>query len=414
MKRKQLFPLLLFLVIACSPVMQLTTSMASPTLAGIASATPAFPKPRVNIFAGMTSNQEACLRQAWGNEVFQAITPYQRPPNRDEEKAIPQCLGDMVPVKTLVPTVVVDKPTQSALSSLPNVFTFTPCSGDNLWRPSEPGPWRMRLMIAYSNDSLNFTHANQVLISQADVPNVITTPDGEVRVYFICFCPEKVRNKLVVAISRDTINWTYRKVNDENTGELPFTVDPTVELLPEGRYRLYFTSVPGKTDQQGGNMRSYSAISDDGFVFTLEADVRFTLTGQDVLDPSVLLIGQTWHYFAGGSPDWNYHATSTDGLNFTCQDNFMLENILMSNSLAVDGGYRYYGFVQDQGAMNIRSLFTPEGVNWIVDPGNRLGLEAANGLEVIGVKDPSVTRRTDGRYLMIYSTFNPEFVSSSP
>lgn len=272
----------------------------------------------------------------------------------------------------------------------------------------------MQLMIAYSNDSLNFTHANRVLISQADVPNAITTPDGEVRVYFIFFCLEEVRNKLVVAVSRDTINWTYRKVNVENTRELHFTVDPTVELLPEGRYRLYFTSIPGKADQQGENMRSYSAISDDGFMFTLEPGVRFAVTGQDVLDPSLLLIGQTWHYFAEGSPDWNYHATCTDGLNFTCQDNFMLENILMSNGLTVDGGYRYYGFVQDQGAMHNRSLFTPEGVSWIVDPGNRLELEAANGLEAIGVKDSAVTRLVDGRYLMIYSTFNPELVSSSP
>lgn len=361
----------------------------------------------------MTSQQEAYLRQAWGNEVFQAITTFQRPPNRDEEKAIPQCLGDMVPGKTPLPKVVVGKSTQSALSSLPNDLTFTPCSGDNLWRPAEPGPWCMRLMIAYSNDSLNFTHANQVLISQADVPNA-TTPDGEVRVFFICFCPEEVRNKLVVAVSRDTINWTFRKVIIENTGKLPFIVDPTVELLPEGRYRLYFTSVPGEAGQQEGNMRSYSAISDDGFKFTLEAGIRFTVTGQDVLDPNVLLIGHTWHYFAGGSPDWNYHATSTDGLNFTRQDNFILENMLMANGLAVDGGYRYYGFVQEQGAMHIRSLFTTDGVIWSVDPGNRLEHEVSNGLEAIGVKGPAVTRPIDGRYLMIYSTFNPEFVSSNP
>lgn len=110
MKHICLPPLLLVLVIACGRVVQFTPSMASPNSASTASTTPTFPKPRVNIFAGMTSNQEACLRQAWGNEVFQAITTYQRPTHRDEEKAIPQCMGDMVPGKTPLPTKAVSKP----------------------------------------------------------------------------------------------------------------------------------------------------------------------------------------------------------------------------------------------------------------------------------------------------------------
>jgi len=292
---------------------------------------------------------------------------------------------------------------------------FTPCSGYNATAPdgqpqSGYGPWASRLLLAFSDDGLTFTPANQSLADQADVPDAITTPDGEIRVYFIIMCPEEVRNRIVVAVSRDAVTWAYKKTLLTGMDDLiAMAVDPTVERTPEGKWRLFFTSAP--RDANSESARSYSAISDDGFNFAREEGERFAAEGQLVLDPNVLLIGETWHYFAGGVSGSNHHATSSDGLNFTRAKNFVMENILMANGLAVDGGYRYYGFVQDQrdGSSYIRSLFTADGVTWTVDPGNRLELNASNGLESVGVKDPAVTRLPDGRYLMVYATIIPGY-----
>lgn len=322
------------------------------------------------------------------------------------------------------PTATLSLPTSDFI--LPT-SDFSPCSGYGTDpsgnAPGGYGPWASRLLIAFSDDGLTFTRADRILADQADVPDAITTEDGEVRVYFVIICPEEVYNKIVVAVSRDNAaTWAYKKITLAGTeGLIPFAVDPTVERTLDGKWRLYFTSAPAETGGGGAGGaplpgRSYSAISDDGYTFTREDGVRFEVEGQATLDVNVLLIGDTWHYFAGGGPPGaNYHATSPDGLDFARADDFGVENIIMANGLAVDGGYRYYGFVQQgDGSFHIRSLFTTDGVNWSVDPGNRLELDTSTGLESIGVKDPGVTRLADGRYLMIYSTTIPGYPTPAP
>lgn len=319
------------------------------------------------------------------------------------------------PVRVVVPTATPQSGNPSGANE------FIPCSGYAA-PPSggnELGPWASRLMIALSDDGINFTRTNRILSDQADVPDAITLDNGETRVYYITWCPDAVRNKIVMASTRDGLTWTYRKVTINGvTGTEPFAVDPTVERVlgengsPSG-YRLYFTSAEATQAQTGVRAKgqSYSAFSADGITFTFEPGVRFKVSGQDVLDPTVLRIGGVWHYFAGGMGG-NYHATSTDGLTFTRSANFAQDNILMANGLAVSDGYRYYGFVQPSGGggEHIRSLHTTDGITWRTDVGNRLTLDESNGLEALGVKDPAVTRLANGKYMMIYSTVIPEYV----
>lgn len=294
---------------------------------------------------------------------------------------------------------------------------FTPCSGYG--EPldgdeNQLGPWASRLMIAFSSDGLNFTHTGQILADQADVPDVLVMPDGEIRVYFVTLCPETVRNQIVVAVSRDAVDWTYHKTSITGMeGVQPVAVDPTVEFTPDGRIRLYFTSVATSPDAMP---QSYSAISDDGYTFEMESGVRFGVEGSRVLDPTALQIGDTWHYFGGGQPGINYHATSPDGLNFTRQDDLKINDFLFANGIAVEGGYRYYGFIQQprSAASAIYSVFTTDGQNWVLEDGVRLALDESNPLEKIGVKDPGVARLPDGRYLMVYSTLIPEYPYDEP
>lgn len=289
--------------------------------------------------------------------------------------------------------------------------TFTPCAepdfsvGQEMQSEGKYGPWATRLMIAFSDNGRTFTRANQILFNHADVPNAITTPDGEIRVFFVAFCPAQMFNQLAVAVSRDAISWTYYRVmvNGLETRQ-PAPVDPTVVLTEDGRYRLYFTSAPVG---EGSTPRTYSAISSNGLTYELEGE-RFAIEGQPVLDPNLLKIGDTWHYFAGGLPQTNYHAVSTDGLTFTRMDDIWLENFMFANGCAMPDGYRYYGFVQEPGRLTMYTAFSSDGESWTLE-GTLMEVDESLGLESVAVKDPAITQLPDGRYLLIYGTIIPGF-----
>jgi outer membrane protein assembly factor BamB len=285
-------------------------------------------------------------------------------------------------------------------------------------------------MITYSDDGLAWTRANRALTDQAGVPDAIVDDEGTLRVYYVTWCPQEVHNQTVVALSADAgQTWSYRPVtiNGLDAGQ-PSAVDPDIVRTDDGRWRLYFTSAPASP---GATPRTYSAISDDGFTFELEDGYRFYVEGKEVLDPSLIQIGDVWHLFAGGAvttPRYNWHATSTDGLNFTPQDDFGVAGLTMANGLAVPGGYRFYGFrntapqpaiqppnhlsaPQSNGA-EILSIFTTDGVTWTAEPGVRLAPDASATLEALGVADPAVALLADGRYIMIYVTVIPEYLDS--
>ena len=291
---------------------------------------------------------------------------------------------------------------------------FTPCSGAGAAPPNaHEGPWSNRLMIAYSDDGLTWTRANRAVADQGDVPDAIVDDQGTLRVYYVTWCPADVHNQTVVALSADNgMSWSYRRVtiNGRPAGR-PSPVDPDIVRTADGRWRLYFTSAePGRDS----SAHTYSAISDDGFTFQVESGARLLVPGKQVLDPSAIRIGTVWHLFAGGNPETpgeNWHATSSDGLNYQQEDNFSAGGIIMANGLAVEGGYRFYGFKRTAqtptGTLSIYSVFTADGVTWTVEPGTRLTGDLSSGLENGTVKDPAVAQLANGRYIMIYATVIP-------
>lgn len=289
---------------------------------------------------------------------------------------------------------------------------FTPPSGKapQPW-PADYGPWNTRLMIATSHDGLTWTRTNLILSDQGDVPDAIVDPRGWIFVYYVTWGPPEVHNKIVVAVSQDSgASWVYKKVSISGVpqGWAP-PVDPDVVLLEDGRIRLYFTSDP---DGMGPiKPRTYSAISSDGFDFELESGVRFAVEGEMVLDPSVLKIGDIWHYFAGApmvGMGINYHATSVDGLSFTREFNVEIDKLMFANGIAVVEGYRFYCFDTEQHPIHsIWSVFSTDGKVWTVEPGKRLEVDAMSGLESTFVKDPAVVQLPDGSYMMFYVTGIP-------
>ncbi|NOZ06960.1 MAG: hypothetical protein GXP41_11535 [Chloroflexi bacterium] len=290
---------------------------------------------------------------------------------------------------------------------------FTPCNGAGTAPPNaHEGPWSNRLMIAYSDDGLTWTRANRVLADQGDVPDAIVDDQGTIRVYYVTWCPAEVHNQTVVALSADNgTTWRFHRVtiNGLASGQ-PSPVDPDIVRTPDGRWRLYFTSA---TPGPGSTPHTYSAISEDGFTFQVESGERLAVADKQVLDPSAIRTGAVWHLFAGGNPGTpgeNWHATANDGLNFHQEDNFFADGIIMSNGLAVEGGYRFYGFKRSAppaGTTSIYSVFSTDGITWTMEPGTRLTGDLSSGLESDSVKDPAVAHLPDGRYIMIYVTEIP-------
>ncbi len=272
------------------------------------------------------------------------------------------------------------------------------------------GPGVMRLMTATSADGLTFTRTGITVTDQGDVPDLLVDGKGWVYLYYIGWTVGTEKNKVCVAISRDRgKTWVYKKAVFSGFDGMRDPVDPDVQLLPDGTFRLYVTS-----GDPAGLARTYYAEGTDGLHFTKKG-VAFTPPAGEALDPSTVRIGGTWHLFCGGSPGSNRHATSADGKTYT----FLEEKVilkdgvgqLMANGIAVPGGYRFYTFdsmplVKD-GPSRINSVFTTDGVTFAVDAGTRLTLDTTSGRESSTVKDPAAARLDDGTTLLVYATRIP-------
>ncbi|MEO0052252.1 MAG: hypothetical protein ABIK11_06945, partial [candidate division WOR-3 bacterium] len=202
-------------------------------------------------------------------------------------------------------------------------------------------PLQHRLLIATSDDGLNFTRLNLVVVDSGDVPDAAIGPGQLVYLYYQGLWTPTY-DGIMVAISQDGIsNWQYHQVRIAGTeGWRGRPCDPDVIIFGD-TFRLYFTGDPA------GDMlpETYSAVSRDGINFTLEPGFRFQVSGSPVLDPSLLQTGDTLNYFAGGAPPGeNWHAHSTDGLNFTPRPNLIADSLMMANGIRVLGGYRFYCF----------------------------------------------------------------------
>jgi len=151
---------------------------------------------------------------------------------------------------------------------------------------------------AISQDGINFVPEKGIRFrSQGppdydaiSVPDIIKLPDGRFRMYYTgdMFAPVSGRegNNVRTAISSDE-GMTWQR---EEGVRLRFeSMDPDVVILPDGRYRMYYTTNPpgGSKDDQ----RVYSAISDNGLNFTFESEVLSSgEVGLRYMDPEVVEI----------------------------------------------------------------------------------------------------------------------------
>jgi len=177
------------------------------------------------------------------------------------------------------------------------------------------------------------------------------------------------------------------------TGEGVKPVDPTIVELEDGRLRLYYTY--HSSEDEFARMSSSVAESiDDDFVY--EDGVRLSVDGIHLLDPAVIYFDGTWHHFAqqnGRAKDgyFNYHSVSEDGLEFTREDDILLNTQMLGNPILANDGIRFYGSSDGK----VLSAFSTDGYTWEMDKEARIE----------GGGDPAVVKLPDGNFLMAYTAY---------
>jgi hypothetical protein len=249
----------------------------------------------------------------------------------------------------------------------------------------QDGPWNHRVMSATSNDGLTWVKDNKILADQASVPDVMLDKEGNIRVYYVDWYNG---GGLSVALSRDGVNWIYKKVG------IPMGwVDPEVVLLPDGRYRLYASYMPSNGPQD----KILSAISNYGISFVQEEGVRYQGTNGMVMDPTVIKMGDIWRMFLTDGSSF-ISTISSDGLSFT-REQVLPFNGGIPCAIAVENGYRLYF-----SGGNIFCAFSADGKTW----GSAVQVLTGGppgSLDQKGIADPDVVRMPNGTYKMFYKTW---------
>jgi hypothetical protein len=234
---------------------------------------------------------------------------------------------------------------------------------------TQPGPWDNDVVVyRVGRDG---AAERLAAFPRAGVPTLARLADGRLIAAHQYFPADNDADFDKVAVhfsSDDGKTWTAPRVIGL-TG-LPdgmrFPFDPTLVPLPDGRVRLYFTSVRGRRIDVNPPA-IYSAISANGLDFAVEPGVRFAVEGRQVIDCAVVLHNGMFHLYSpdngvvgAGGPEGRgplpnpaaappsfsaYHATSADGLTFTRQPDVTLGEGLrwLGNAQSEGDAIRFFG-----------------------------------------------------------------------
>lgn len=253
----------------------------------------------------------------------------------------------------------------------------------------EQGPWNRDLYILESTNGLTFGNVRR-FVERAGVPTVVRDEQDRLIAAFQWFPFDDLNcfDQVAVSFSHDNGRaWSRpRKVFVDGLPEgfmRPF--DPTLVVLDDDRFRLYFSS----HDRDNHIPATYSAISNDGVHYKFEPGIRFAIRGEVVIDCAVGKLGDTWHYFAPvqGDRGIGYHAISQDGLQYARAQDVEISGAgnWLGCVLPTNKGIRFYG--TGRGIWSARSN---NGVTWELEHGSR-----APGA------DPAVATTSNGKLIMI-------------
>jgi hypothetical protein len=283
-------------------------------------------------------------------------------------------------------------------------------------RRQQPGPWNCDVDVW--RVSPGGQTQKLATFERAGVATVARLKDGRLLAAHQHFPADSEADfdKVAVRFSTDEgRTWTTPRVI--SLEGLPpgmrFPFDPTLVPLPDGRVRLYFTSVQGRRPDLH-HPCIYSAISTNGVDYVMEPGVRFAIEGRPVIDCTVVLHQGTYHLYAPDNgagigpgepapprgaerprPGTGYHATSQDGLSFK-----------RAADVRVGDGRRWLGNAVSDGK-EITFFGTGDG-----PPGRGGGLWQATspdgfswsqpvGVPDVPGADPAAVRLQDGTWLVM-------------
>ena len=145
--------------------------------------------------------------------------------------------------------------------------------------------------------------------------------------------------------------------------------DPSLVLLGDGSWRLYFTCHVEKDVYPA----TWSAISDDGLNFTWEDGKRMELADAGLLDPSVTYFDKFYHFYSPrpGKGDGAIYATSPNGLDFTRQPDVVVKGStdtkFLGNPMVSYGSMYFFGTLEPKTSWaGVFCAKSSNGVDWTV------------------------------------------------
>ena len=259
-------------------------------------------------------------------------------------------------------------------------------------------PWNAPLSMAWSTDGKTFD-TPAVFQDSSGVPCVVRWKGDTLICAFQWFrVPVSAPSwdRVAVKFSYDKgLSWTQPVPIVVNglppNYQRPF--DPALTVFNQDSIRIYFSSSDGlPTMGLDASINTYSAKSSDGIHYYFEPNPRVDEPNNRVIDPSVILFNNNYHYAAPiGSPqEGAYHYLSPNGLNFSkvpfigsdnahnWTGNYMINN---------PGELRFYG----SSPFFIWYNSSPNGGVW-------------NGFVNTNLQggDPSVVKVAENNYLMVF------------
>jgi hypothetical protein len=293
-----------------------------------------------------------------------------------------------------------------------------------------PGPWDRDVLIYRASAAGEVEKLG--LFERAGVPTLARMADGRLIAAHQHF-PENAPDdfdKVAIHFSSDEgKTWTDAKVM--RLAGLPegmrFPFDPTLLPMPDGKVRMYFTSLrrPVKPPEGGvgGEIPApalpaiHSAISENGINYVFEAGVRFGIAGRPVIDCAAALHDGVFHLFAPDNGQWNgrqgngreigpgpegvgYHATSKDGLNFTRVADVRIEGRRhwLGNALS-DGKWIYFLGTGEPGGL-IQAPPPQRGGVWLARSADGAAWELVEMPSVPGA-DAGIARGKEGGWIIL-------------
>lgn len=218
---------------------------------------------------------------------------------------------------------------------------------------------------------------------------------GGYRMYLCGFNGTNVR--LLSAFSPDLENWCIepgRRLDIKASTAYSINTDVAHPIvLPGGGVRVYFTAYDGTT------YRILSAYSPDGFNFCVEPGRRLDIKASTIYDAYIYSVGVLVYpngsvrLYVGvaSSPNTGSYsimsAYSPDGLNFCMEPGYRLDYkastdystyAYISFPILLEGGAVRIFFTGGDGTnMRILSALSPDGLNFCVEPGRRLDILSA-------------------------------------